>query len=207
MAVAALLLGVRPVSAKADPYDTIEAAALAAPGDRAELQEGWTEALGNLDAIPKARRKPLHCYFRSLLLYRLRRWDQADAARIACTGELLRATAPAADRRAEAINNLAREAAARARRESQALASQRTEELHEQRGETSGCQLALEAEQERQVAATKELRSLQKRLGDVKIGVRELTSDPEIRKRIESVASLKAVKGQLDRAAAGTGGQ
>lgn len=207
ISVAAVLLVARPGSAKADPYDTIERAALEAPGDRAELQEGWTEALGNLDAIPKARRKPLHCYFRSLLLYRLGRWDQADAARIACTGELLRATAPAADRRAEAINNLAREAAARARRESQALASQRTEELHEQLGETSGCQLALEAEQERLATTTRDLRSLQKRLGDVNLRVRELTSDPEVRRRIESVASLKAVKAQLDRAAANTDAQ
>ena len=207
MAVAAVLLVVRPGSAKADAYDYIAAAAMETSGDAAKLREGWTEALGNLDAIPKARRKPLHCYWRSLLLYRLGSVDKADDARTACTGELLRATAPAADKRADAINNLAHEGAAAARRSAQALLSQRTEDLHEQLGELSGCQLALEAEHGRLEATTKDLRSLQKRLGDLTLGVRELTSDPEVRKRIESVASLKAVKGQLDRAAAGTGAQ
>ena len=166
-------------------------------GDAAKLREGWTEALGNLDAIPKARRKPMHCYWRALLLYRLRDRDQADAARIACTGELLRATAPAADKRADAIDTLAGEAAAAARRGSQDLLSQCSEERREQLGELSGCQLELEAERERLNATTGDLRSLQKRLGDLKLRVRELTSDPQIRKRIESVESLKAAKGQL----------
>jgi hypothetical protein len=95
VAVAAVLLVVRPGGARADAYDYIAADAMETSGDQAKLREGWTDALGN--------------------------------------------------------------------------------------------------------ATTGDLRSLQKRLGDLHLRIRELTSDPQIRKRIESVESLKAAKGQLDR--------
>ena len=203
IAVAAVLVAGTARRAEADAYTRAAAAADDIPGDRVKVRAGWNEALDDLDAIPKARRKPMHCYWRSLLLYKLERSDEADAARMACTGELLRATAPAVEKRAEAINDLAREAATAARRDAQALASQRSEEADAERAATSECYLAREADHGRLDATTRDLRSLQKRLADLNLRVRELTSDPQIRKRIESVESLKAAKGQLDRADTG----
>jgi hypothetical protein len=184
------------LSARADPYDQISAAANSTEGDSAALSAKWTAALTALDQVPANRRTFLHCYWRGVLLYRLNR--PQDGNREGCVKDIVAARDGTPERKANAINGLTDQALDQNGKVTGVQVAALQSTLQASLGTLAVCQQNLAAAEGKVTVAHNEAFSLKQKLDGMSHNLQQLTQDPQIRTRIEQVSALKTAKSRID---------